>query len=167
MPTLLEAKGVTFTHSLLYSSIIAVAYPLSLLLWMVVAADRFERKWMIVTAAAGVAVCGALFSPQVSAVTLVLLGILITSFNTLLSLSYHPYQAELYPTAIRARAVGFTYSFSRLSTVLTSFIIAGLLGSFGSVGVFTFITGSMVVVISVIGLLGPLTRNRTLDEISK
>jgi putative MFS transporter len=167
MPTLLEAQGVTFTHSLLYSSIIAIAYPLSPLLWMMVVADRFERKWMIVTAATGVAICGALFSRQSSPVALVSLGILITSFNTLLSLSYHPYQAELYPTAIRARAVGFVYSFSRLSTVLTSFIIGGLLGAFGPAGVFTFITGSMAVVVAVIGLLGPLTRNRTLEEISK
>src|SRR6202012_5735121 len=131
-------------------------------LWMMVVADRFERKWMIVTAATGVAICGALFSRQSSPVALVSLGILITSFNTLLSLSYHPYQAELYPTAIRARAVGFVYSFSRLSTVLTSFIIGGLLGAFGPAGVFTFITGSMAVVVAVIGLLGPLTRNRTL-----
>jgi len=35
--------------------------------------------------------------------------------------------------------VGFVYSWSRLSTVLSSFIIAALLGAFGPPGVFAFI----------------------------
>ena len=54
---------------------------------------------------------------------LILFGVLITLSNNVLSYSFHDYQTELFPTRIRARAVGFTYSFSRISTVFASFII--------------------------------------------
>ncbi len=57
------------------------------------------------------------FSQQRSAVGIILLGILITFSTSNLSYSFHAYQAELFPTRIRARAVGFVYSWSRFSTV--------------------------------------------------
>ncbi len=41
----------------------------------------------------------------------------------MLSYAFHGYQTELFPTRVRARAVGFTYAFSRISTVFASFII--------------------------------------------
>ncbi len=63
--------------------------------------------------------------------------------NNILSFSFHAYQAELYPTRIRALAVGFVYSWSRLSVVFSAFVIAFVLDRFGVPGVFTFIAGSM------------------------
>ena len=91
---------------------------------------------------------------------------MITGSNNLLSYAYHAYQAELFPTRIRARAIGFVYSFSRLSTVFTSFIIAFFLQSFGSGGVFGFICAAMLVVVIAIGGFGPRTRGLALEEIS-
>jgi putative MFS transporter len=67
---------------------------------------------------------------------------------------------------MRAAAVGFVYSFSRLATVGSSFIIAALLARFGAPGVFVFIAGCMGVVALVIGAFGPATRGRALEEIS-
>jgi putative MFS transporter len=85
----------------------------------------------------------------------------------LLSYAYHAYQAELFPTRIRARAVGFVYSFSRVSTVFTSFMIASFLQNFGTSGVFAFIAFAMVVVMVSIGVFGPRTNNLALEEISQ
>jgi hypothetical protein len=48
---------------------------------------------------------------------------MITWSNAWLTISYHAYQAEVFPTHIRARAVGFCYSFSRLSTAVVSILI--------------------------------------------
>ena len=90
---------------------------------------------------------------------LIALGVLITLSNNLLSFAYHAYQAELFPTRIRARAVGFVYSWSRLSTVFTSFMIGFFLDRFGTAGVFGFIAVSMGVVCVSIGVFGPRTRS--------
>jgi MFS transporter, putative metabolite:H+ symporter len=64
-------------------------------------------------------------------------------------------------------AVGFVYSFSRLSTVLSVFVIAFVLGRFGVAGVFTMIAACMGVVVLAIGMFGPRVTNRSLEEISK
>lgn len=164
VPSLLVAQGATITHSLKYSFIIAIAYPIGPLLCYIFA-DKYERKWQITSAAAITASFGLLFSHQSTAASLIACGVIITLSNNLLSYAYHAYQAELFPTRIRARAVGFVYSWSRLSTVLTSFMIGFFLHDFGSKGVFAFIAMSMVVVVLAIGIFGPRTRGLALEEI--
>ncbi len=72
----------------------------------------------------------------------------------------------MFPTRVRATAVGFVYSWSRLSTVLTSFMIAFFLQNFGSAGVFAFIAAAMAVVVISIGVFGPKTKNLRLEEIA-
>jgi len=72
----------------------------------------------------------------------------------------------LFPTRIRARAVGFVYSWSRLSTIFTSLMIAAILDRFGSRGVLAFIAASMLMVVLSIGILGPRTKALALEDIS-
>ena len=67
------------------------------------------------------------------------LGIGLTLANNIMSYSFHAYQNELFPTGIRARAVGFVYSWSRFSAIFTAFLIAFTLDRFGTTGVFIFI----------------------------
>ena len=165
VPALLAAQGTSFTKSGQYAAIIAIIFPLGPLACSLIA-DRIERKWQIVAAACGTAAFGLLFAQQSEPALLILFGVLITTSNNLLSYSYHAYQAELFPTRVRARAVGFVYSFSRLSTVFTSFMIAFFLNAFGTKGVFSFIAFAMAVVVVAIGAYGPRTNNRALEEIS-
>jgi putative MFS transporter len=94
------------------------------------------------------------------------LGVLITLSGTLLSVGYHAYQTELFPTRLRARAVGFVYSMSRLSAMFSGFMIAFALRHFQVPGVFALITVSMVMVMGAVGIFGPRTNNLNLDEIS-
>ena len=68
-------------------------------------------------AAVGIAVFGLVFAPDDGAAVLIVLGVLVTLANNMLSFSFHAYQTELYPTRMRALAVGFVYSWSRLSVV--------------------------------------------------
>lgn len=166
VPTLLVAKGITVTHSLLYSFIIAFANPIGPLIGLAIA-DRIERKTLIVLSAAGVALFGGMCAVVQSGVFLIALGVLLTLCNTLLSAGYHAYQAELYPTRIRARAVGFVYSLSRLSAMFSGFFIAFTLRSFGTSGVFALITAVMIVVMITIGVFGPKTNRRSLDFVSR
>jgi putative MFS transporter len=165
VPAIMASKGANFANSLQYSAIIAVVYPIGPLLCTLFA-DTFERKWQIVAAAIGTASFGLLFARQSATAWLISLGMLITLSNNLLSYSYHAYQAELFPTRIRARAIGFVYSWSRLSTMFTSFMIAFFLENFGTKGVFAFIAASMLMVILSVGIFGPRTNNLALEEIS-
>ena len=103
VPTLLISQGVSVTKSLTYTFIIAVAAPVGPLVG-VFFADRFERKWQIAWAAAGIAAFGLLFAQQSTAAGVIVCGLLITLCNNWMSFSFHAYQAELYPTRIRARA---------------------------------------------------------------
>ena len=166
VPTLLASEGVTFVKSLQYSLVIAIVYPLAPLL-IAAFADRFEPKWQIVAGAIGTAIFGLIFAQQTGGAMLIAFGALITISNILLSYSYHAYQTTLYPTRIRARAVGFVYSFSRLATVLSGFAIAIVLRDFGVAGVFTFIALCMVIVTIAVGVFGPRTLGLSLEESSQ
>lgn len=165
VPTLLIAAGVTTTNSLQYSFIIAIAAPVGPLLAMRIA-DKFERKWQIVAAALCIGVFGLLFSRQRDASLLIVFGVLLTCSNNWMSMAFHAYQPELFPTRVRAQAVGFVYSWSRLSAIFTSFLIGFFLRDFGVGGVFAFIAASMLMVMLSIGIFGPRTRGLALEDIS-
>jgi putative MFS transporter len=165
VPTLLIKRGIAITSSLEYTFIIAIAAPFGPLLAAAIA-DRLERKWQIVASAFAIAVSGILFGQMTAAALLILFGVLLTLANNILSFSCHAYQSELYPTRIRALAVGFVYSWSRISVVFSSFAIGFALDRFGVPGVFTLIAGSMLIVMLAIGLLGPRTNNLALEVIS-
>jgi MFS transporter, putative metabolite:H+ symporter len=166
VPTLLIKRGIAITSSLEYTFIIAIAAPFGPLAAAAIA-DRLERKWQIVASAAAIAVSGILFGQVTAAALLIFFGVLLTLANNILSFSCHAYQAELYPTRIRALAVGFVYSFSRISVVFSSFVIGFVLDRAGVPGVFTLIAGSMLIVMLAIGLLGPRTNNLALETISQ
>jgi putative MFS transporter len=165
VPTLLIKQGITITTSLMYSSIIAIAAPIGPIIGLFIG-DKFERKTVIVVMAAANVVCGLLFSQVSGALLLVTMGVCLTLASNIISYSFHAYQTELFPTSIRARAVGFVYSWSRFSAIFTSFLIAGVLKGFGTTGVFVFIAGAMLIVMASIGLMGPRTRDLALEKIS-
>ncbi len=166
MPTLLIASGIAVTKSLGYTFIIAIAAPFGPLIGLLFT-DKVERKWIVAGAALAIAAAGLAFTQAHAMVSVIACGVALTLANNILSFAYHGYQPELYPTRIRARAVGFVYSFSRLSTVFSAFAIAAILKGFGAAGVFVFIAGCMGVVAAVIGIFGPRTKDLPLEEISR
>jgi len=148
-----------------YTTIIALAAPVGPLIGFVLG-DRFERKWIIVTAAFVILVAGLAFGQTREAALIIAMGVLLTLANNIMSYSFHAYQQELFPTGIRARGAGFVYSWSRLSVIFSSFIIAFVLDAFGAPGVFVFIAAAMAIVMAVIGIFGPRTTNLALETIS-
>ncbi len=166
VPKLVSGQGVNIADSLLYSALIAIAFPVGPFIFTLFA-DRLERKWQIVIAALGTAVFGVLFTLQSAAWAIIVLGILITMSNNMMSYSFHTYQAEVLPTRFRARGIGFVYAFSRLSTIFSSFLIAFFSRRFGNPGAFAFISASMLIAAFAVGRFGPPTRGRTLEEIGR
>ena len=165
VPTLLISNGVGVAHSLLYSFLMAIANPLGPLVSMLFA-DRVERKYMIAGSAAFFSVVGLIFSQQRDPVLIIILGILLTLAGNCMSFSYRAYQAELFPTRVRARCIGMVYSISRVSAMFSGLLIGFALHHSGVGGVFTVIAGSMLVVVFVIGVFGPRTLGRSIEEIS-
>ncbi len=165
VPTLLIAKGIKVTTSLEYSFIIAIANPVGPLLGTLIA-DQIERKWQICLGAIGIGVFGMLFANAKAPALLILLGVLVTLCNNLMSFSFHSYQSELFPTRIRSRAIGFVYSWSRLSAALSGLVVAFLLNLGGVNAVFAFIAFAMAIVVATIGGFGPRTRGLALEAIA-
>jgi putative MFS transporter len=166
VPSLLIAKGIHVTTSLEYAFIIALANPVGPLLGLLVA-DRMERKWQLVTAGVCVAIFVLLFAVQNRVALVILFGVLVTLANNWISFATHNYQSELYPTRVRARAVGFVYSWSRLSAALAGLLIGFFLRQGGTLGVALFIGGAMAVMVVTVGAFGPTTRGRSLEDISR
>jgi MFS transporter, putative metabolite:H+ symporter len=166
VPVLLFSKGITITHSLLYTMVIAFATPLGAIGAMTFA-ERIERKWQLVGCALVVAVAGLLFGMAREPAAILLCGSAVTIANNWLIGIFHTYQAELYPTRIRARAVGFVFSWSRVSSIFVGFWVAALLKQSGVPAVFVLISSAMLVIVVMVGLLGPRTNGVRLEELSQ
>lgn len=165
VPSLLIARGITLTHSLEYSFIIAIANPIGPLLGATFA-DRLERRTVIVLGLIIMGIVMTLFAMASDPALLILLGVLFTLASNIMSFAYHGYQAELYPTRIRAQAVGFVYSWSRIAAAFAGLIIGFLLHRYGVPGVAMFIGAAMVVGVIAIGVFGPATKGRSLEQIN-
>ena len=93
-------------------------------------------------------------------------GALLTLANYWFSAAFHAYQAELFPTRLRATGVGFTYSWSRLSAAFTSILIGAVLVH-GVPAVFAVLAVAMILVAVVVGVMGPRTNGLVLEEIAQ
>ena len=164
VPTLLISRGITVTHSLEYSFIIAIAQPIGPAVGALFA-DRLERRTQIVVALAVMGVAIAAFARATQPAVLIAIGVVFTLAANVMSYAFHNYQAELYPTSIRARAVGFVYSWSRLAAAFSGLAVDYFLRAGGVPAVAAFIAGAMLVAIVSIGLFGPSTRGLSLERI--
>lgn len=162
-PTFLLKRGIGLLHSLDYSLLIALIAPAGPLIASFTA-DRLERKWTIFALALSIAAFGLGFAIWTSAAMIVLSGALVTLCSNWFSAVLHSYQSELFPTRIRATGVGFTYSWSRLSAALSSFLIAAVL-MHGVTAVFAMLAIAMIGVATAIAF-GPKTNRRGLEELS-
>ena len=165
VPVLLVSEGIEVTKSLSYVLAIAMLNPVGSMIAMRYA-DRFQRKWQIVVLALTIAACGLIWAQQRTAAGIVLLGAVITLANSWFSCALHTYQAELYPTRIRAQAVGFVYSWSRFTSIFVGFLIARALQRYGTNGVFVIIATAMLIVAVVVGSFGPKSNRIQLEVLS-
>ena len=165
VPTLLIARGINVTQGLKFAFIIAIAQPFGPLIGSLFA-DRIERKTQIIGGLGCMAALIAAFAVASSPPLLILIGIAFTLAANIMSYAYHGYQAELFPTRIRSRAVGFVYSWSRLAAAFAGLVIGALLAGGGVPAVAVFIGAAMLVGIGIIGLLGPSTNGLALEKLN-
>ncbi len=165
VPILLVERGYSSVHSLAWTFVILVLTPLGGLLGGYFA-ERFERKWQLVGTAIGICVFGFGFALAPNVGLIVASGVLLTLCNNWLISVFHPYAAELFPTRIRAQALGFSFSWSRVSAIFVGYWVSAILAGYGTAGVFAMISAAMLLIVLSIGIFGPRTNARRLEEIS-
>lgn len=163
LPTLLQSQGANLKSSLFYSAGVALAAPIAPLLLSLIS-DRFERKQLIVASGFCAIVMGLSFAFAHGPSGWVIFGIGLALSNSVLSVNSHNYLSELFPTRIRARMVGFLYSFTRIAAAISGYIIAYVLAEAGVKGVFVLISTLMIVAVATVALFGPRTSGVTFEE---
>ena len=165
VPTLLTKEGFSVVHSLGFSSVMSLGGPLGALM-AISLAERVDRKWFITVDSLAVVVFGLLYGASHAPLEIMLFGFLtvffLQAFPTILS-SYTP---ELFPTSVRSSGMGLTYGVGRLANVIGPFIVSSLYVSTGYLSVFVYIACCWLAVAGVVGIFGPATRRRTLEELS-
>lgn len=165
VPILLVKQGFTIVHSLDYTAMIVLLAPVGAACANVFA-ERIERKWQLVGTAVLIGLSGAAFAHAHSTAIVMISGAFIALGNNWMIAIFHPYAAELFPTRIRASAIGLTFSWSRVSAIFVGYWVGDLLANFGTWAVFVMIGAAMLSIILSIGLFGPKTNGKSLELLS-
>ncbi len=161
----LVSRGYDVTSSLLFTALSYIGYPIGSLL-SIPLLKRFERKYLVMAGVVAMAVFGLLFATVHSSALIVVFGFLTTAMSNVFSNVYHVYQAEIFPSDVRATAVGWTYSLSRLSSGALPFLLIPVLDSYGAAAMFTVVVAALGATMALIALMGPRTTGRNLEEIN-
>jgi MFS transporter, putative metabolite:H+ symporter len=164
-PLILVAKGYSIVTSLTFASLTYIGYPVGSALSLPII-ERFERKWLLVWSALGMGAFGLAFGYSTSSTTIIVAGFCYTLVSNIFSNAFHVYQAELYPTRARATASGAAYAMSRLSTAALPYILIPVLDTHGSGAVFAVVAAALVLLALDVGLFGPRTTGRSLEEVN-
>jgi putative MFS transporter len=161
----LVARGFDVTSSLLFTALSFIGYPLGSLI-SIPLLGRIERKFALMFSVAAMAGCGIAFATVSGPALIVAFGVLTTAAANVFSNVYHVYQAEIFPSDVRATAVGWTYSLSRLSSAALPFVLIPVLDRYGAAAMFTVVLAALVIAVAVLVPYGPRTTGRSLDEIN-
>ncbi|WP_010631574.1 MFS transporter [Sporolactobacillus vineae] len=162
VPTLLVKKGITISHSLIFTMLMMFGAPIGAFVGRATV-DKIGRKWNIVGAFILAAILGIGYAFQTSPVMIMILGFLMTiCLYVLMAVGLAVYVPELFPTPVRLRSNGLAQAFGRLFTITTPYAVAWLLINQGIVSIFV-IMGIFLVIVAVFTMIfGPETKKQIL-----
>ena len=163
-PIVLLAKGFDLAHSLTYSALTALGYPLGSLI-SVYLTERIERRTLLIASTLAAGVFGVAFGLATNVGLVIAAGIATTISTVMQSNFTHIYQAEMFHTANRSTAIGIPYAASRLVGALLPLGALTLLSAIGSGGLYACCAVLLCATALAIRLLGPRTNNQQLDTI--
>jgi MFS family permease len=123
--------------------------------------DRFGRKPTYVVYLLAAAALVSAYSMLQSPVALLVLGPFVAFFGTGYFSGFGAITAEVYPTAIRATAQGFTYNIGRLASAVAPFVVGSMAQARGF-GTAFFVTAAAFLVAAALWLFIPETKGRQL-----
>lgn len=167
VPIILLARGYSIVHSLLYTAIIQIAYPLGTALSAVIT-DRIQRKWGMAVLYVVNMLCGIGFFFVRDPALVVLFGFLTELLIFLDGPLLHTYEAEIYPTHVRGSGAGFSFSLSRLGGFLAPLAGAAIIAAGGNAGdglLIAMAAAAWILCALVAAVLAVDTRNISLEDL--
>jgi len=165
VPLVLASKGVSVVNSLTYLSAAYIGYPLGSAL-SIPFVERFDRRWLIVLSALMMAAFGMALGLASAPLAIVLFGLSYTIVSNIFSNAFHIFQAEIFPTSVRATATSTAYGLSRLSSAAMPFVLLPVLQRWGAPTMFAVVAAAMLVVVVDIGVFSPSTTGRPLEHVA-
>jgi MFS transporter, putative metabolite:H+ symporter len=166
VPLVLAAKGHSVINSLTYTALAFLGYPLGSALSLLVV-ERMDRKWLIVGSAFMMSVLGVSLGYSSSGAQIIAFGFTYTLVSNVFSNALHIFQAEIFPTSVRATATGIAYGLSRLSSALMPFVLVPVLDRWGATWMFGVVGAALWIAMLDIGLFAPATTGRSLEVVNE
>jgi MFS transporter, putative metabolite:H+ symporter len=163
VPLVLASKGFSIVNSLTYVSAVFMGYPLGSAL-SIPLVERLDRRWLIVASAVLMAVLGMALGLATRPLAIVAFGLSYTIASNVFSNAFHIFQAEIFPTSVRATATSTAYGLSRLSSAAMPFVLLPVLERSGAPAMFAAVATAMLVVVIDIGVFAPSTTGRPLER---
>jgi MFS transporter, putative metabolite:H+ symporter len=165
VPLVLASKGFSVVNSLTYVSAVYVGYPLGSALSIPIV-ERVDRRWLIVGSALLMALFGIALGLASAPLAIVAFGLSYTIASNIFSNAFHIFQAEIFPTAVRATATSTAYGLSRLSSAAMPFVLLPVLERSGATAMFAVVATAMAIVVIDIGVFAPSTTGQSLEHVA-
>ena len=163
LPTILSAEGHSIVNSFRYSVVIYSSVIPGYVLGGYVL-EWLDRKYAILISFASIAAFGTLFAHSRSPAEIMAFAGTTVFFISIGSTAIYTYTPELYPTEIRATAMGIASAWGRVGAVSMLLVFGHFFARLGKSLLFLIIDPILVIAIVVVLLAGPSTRGRPLQE---
>jgi MFS transporter, putative metabolite:H+ symporter len=150
----LVEKGFRVADSLLYLGVSMFGPTLGVLAGAFVI-DRVERRTALVLTAGAMALIGLAFAASNDPTTLMVLGLAFLLIGAVYVAVITVYDAELFPTAMRASVSSTTWAANRVASALAPLALLPLLKSYGALAMFGVIAAALAVSIVLVLAFGP------------
>jgi putative MFS transporter len=163
LPTILSAEGQSIVKSFRYSVVIySSVIPGYVLGGYVV--EWLDRKYAIFVSFVFITTFGTLFGHARSPAQVMTFAGLTVFFLSIGSTAIYTYTPELYPTEIRATAMGIASAWGRVGAVTMLLVFGHFFATLGKSLLFLVIDPVLIVAAIVVLCFGPSTRGRPLQE---
>ncbi|MDB6087249.1 MAG: proP [Gammaproteobacteria bacterium] len=165
LPTFFAASGQSIAHSVVFAGVMAIGAPAGTLAGMLIT-DKVERKWGVIATSLLAVLLGTIYAFAKTPAAILGIGFLdvtvLYAFGTLGLVGYVP---ELFPTALRMRAVGLCATAGRLVVIVLPLIVVPIFSAKGQAGVVSLIGLILLVETAIVLRWGVRTRGRSLESI--
>ncbi len=168
LPTIMLSRGIGAERASLFAAVSFAGGALGPA-FAIVLSDRFERRWLLVAAAAIGACMGLIYPLQTAALPIMAIGLVLTTTMYFISATgYAIYIPEILPTGVRLRGMGMAALVGRVTSALTPFAVSAALAHGGDPFVVVVGVGLLYCILApAFALLGPSTRGRSLEALEQ